>query len=827
MPDLLDRLKTALAPMIRTKTGVRLLVVATLALLVGAVALKLYPRTVRSWSDVTIATATAGGTYFVLGDQLARILQRLPGEPIVHVTALQTRGSQANVGHLLDSTANVAFLMRPALTRAMREDPDAAERVTVLARLYMDVVQIVVRRDARIRAVNDLRHKKIYVGTAGSGTRMLATRILAAIGLAETDYTADNAASLNEAADRLTEGIVDAAFFASGTPTEAVQRALGTGQVRLLSLDPATRDRLIDNEELGLSAAEIPANHYHNQPDAVQTVGADVLLAARSDLPRDLAMLILGALFDNIADLQLAHPNAQDIKLTQAFDLPDQLLHRGARQFRDHQKSALLIATGAINGKYYHIGKTIQSLLEERGISARVMQTDGSLENAALLSERPTLAIMQYDAAIASRFGEPRLVYHMDLPDWADIPAVPNIRRIAVLHREQVHVIIRREKLADFEELVRERRPGSHSAITTLSELADARRHLSPIEGKLWMSLGPKRGATRIVAQAILEHHRIDVTTITPSFLSVPDMVNRLHAGEIDGGFFVSYVPGEAMKTILNDDKIRLLSLGQKERAPMTATVFSTSTIEPGTYLSQLEGEPVIQTIATQAVLVTTEDLPFDVEVITEAIFEGQAFLGLGSKDSMALNLPSLPLHRAAKRHYQKAGYLPSKPPVDWLTPTWRSLAILMLLITGYKGLIKLRRDRAANAIGRQILAVPLEASVPGSSERLQTIREEIQGRVRKRWWQPGELDKPRWRYLRDLIDDRIREAKENLTKALLAEIRAIDAETEPEELLREERYRALEGQIRDRFESAELDPLQQEMLRELVHERLQLQEDE
>jgi TRAP transporter TAXI family solute receptor len=817
-----------MAARLRPKTNLTLPIAGAVAVLAATIGLlfHFYPRGTGRWSQVTIATATTGGTYYLLGGQLARILERLPGEPIDGVQAVQSHGSRENVRLLIDSAANVALVMRPALVEAVRENPAVAQGLRVLARLYTDVVQIVVRKDAAIAAVSDLRRKRIYVGTAGSGTRMLAARILAAIGLSEGDYAPDDAASHNEAADRLNDGTLDAAFFASGTPTEAVQRALGSGEVELLSLDRATRERLTEGDgELGLSEAEIPTNHYHNQPDAVQTVGADVLLACRTDLPEDLAFVILEALFDNIGDLQLAHPNAQDIKLTRAFDLSDELLHRGAKEFREHQRSALLIATGAINGKYYGIGKTIRSLLQERGIAARVMQTDGSLENAELLSTRPTIAIMQYDAALASRFGEPRFVYRVDLPDWTGLPQVRNIRRIAVLHEEQVHVIIRREKLASVEALLREKHSGSAGTVTTLTELADAQRQLSPSQARLRMSLGPRRSAARIVAQAILEHHRIDMSSITPSFLSVPDMVNRLHTGEIDGAFFVSYVPGEAMKTILNDGKIRLLSLGQKERAPMTATVFASSRIDPGTYLSQKEGEPAIQTLATQAVLVTTEDLPFDVAQITEAIFDGEAFLGVVDRESMARDLPSLPLHPDAKRYYREAGYLPSKPPVDWLTPTWRSLAILVILISGYKGLIKFRRDGTANAIGRRVLAVPLEAGVPDSNERLKEIRDEIQRRVRRRWWRPGELDKPRWRSLRDLIDDRIREAKINMTTALLEKIRAVRVDAQLDEVMRREQYQAVERQIHEQFEHDELDSLQHDMLRELVHEHLQQDE--
>ena len=804
------------------KPIVVVLIVGAVAVL-GAAASRRFFSHRPEWS-ITIATASPGGTFYPLGNQLARILARLPGGPIEHVEAQESAGSQDNIQRLINSEANVALVMGPALVEAGRGNAATLQELRVLARLYVDVVHIVVRKNIGIETITDLKNRKIFIGAEGSGTRVVVTQILEAIGLSEGSYMAEGAGSFTDAANKLVGEELEAAFFAAGTPTEAVQKALESGEVELLTLDGDTRRHITTSDvDLALEEVEIPANFYPNQPEQVETMGADVFLVCRRDLPEDLAFLILDALFDNIADLRLAHAKAQGIKLTRAFEVPGGfLMHSAATEFEEAESDRLLVATGAINGKYYQLGRTIESLLEEHGIPARFIHTDGSLENADLLRTRPTIAIMQYDAALASRFGQPRFVYNVDLPETASIPEVRNIRRIASLHQEKVHVITRREKLVSIEEKLNERHPESEQgAITTLSELAQAVRKLSPSEERLRVSLGPERSGTQVVAQAILKHHGIDSTSIIPSFLPVLDMVNRLYSEEIDVGFFVSYVPSEALKTILNDGRIKLLSLGHEERAPMTATVFATSTIEPGMYASQREDEPGIETISTRAVLVTTEDLPFDVETITEAIFEGQAFLGIqGGGDSMAADLPSLPLHPDAKRYYQDAGYLPSKHAIDWLTPTWRTLAILVILISGCKGLLMLRRESAGNEIGRRILSVPLEASVLDSARRLLAIRTEIEQRVRRRWWRPGELDKPRWRYLRDLIDDRSREAKEALARKLLANIRDVTRDPDLDETTRRQRYGSIERRVWESFEDGKLESLQQEMLCELLRER-------
>ena len=183
---------------------------------------------------------------------------------------------------------------------------------------------------------------------------------------------------------------------------------------------------------------------------------------------------------------------------------------------------------------------------------------------------------------------------------------------------------------------------------------------------------------------------------ITPSYLMVPDMVHRLHTADIDAGFLVSGLPSPTVQTLLDDPALRLLSLGARERALIVESVaFSSVTIQAGEYPSQLADEPAIQTIGTRAVLVTDEDLPYDVERITAAIFEGAAFLDVGGSTLnvtelststseepeeqlqrfLARSLPSLPLHEDARAYYEKAGLLPVTPKTvellyAWLTAT-------------------------------------------------------------------------------------------------------------------------------------------------------------
>ena len=798
----------------------RLLKITLIAIALIATASMVITRWSRPtrWEELTIATATEGGTYHRLGEALTGVLEHVRGRPIEDAVAIPTQGAIDNIDSLLSSGADIAFIMHPALVAALTTQPSLRDTLQVLARLYSDVLQIVARKNAGINRVSDVAGRRVFIGSSSSGTRMVVEQVLGMVGVSVESLDIDSSRSFTEAAEALVAGRLDAAFFVAGTPTEAVELTLESGVGELLSLSEETQRLLVERAGLGFDSARIAANFYVNQPRETLTVGSPVYLVARADLPSALTYEIVQALFSNLRYLLRAHTSAEDIKLTHAFDIPNEFtLHPGARRFERQERNTLLIATGAVDGKYYRLGETIQLLLTEYGIRSRVVQSDGSFENAELLNQRPTIAVMQFDAALAVQSAVLRTPYNVDLLDRIDIPSVPNLRRLATFHREVVHIFVRREMIATLrDELAR----GGLAIppIETLGDLLSAVRRMPPSFGAIRICLGPPKSGTQAVAEAILQQHEAPMTRIAPSYISVPEMVTRLHNEEIDAGFFVSYVPGQAMKTVLNNESIKLLSIGQKELASLSGmTVFENARID-STYGSQAEGERAVYTIATRAVLVTTDDLPNSVSKIVQAIFEGEAFLNIpGGADSLAAQLPSLPLHDDARRYYQQNGFLPAKPPVDGLRILGQTLVILVTLVAAYKGSLKLKRDHTANAIGRRILAIPIDASADNSVGRLLAIRRETQERVRRRWWQLGEIDRTRRRDLRELIDNRIAEAKESLARSYMAEIRSAARTEGSPSSERRSTLEQIETRVWATYEDGEIDSGQRESLSDMI----------
>jgi TRAP transporter TAXI family solute receptor len=726
--------------------------------------------------ELVISTGTPGGTYLEVGDQLARVIEEYPGDRIASARAVPSAGTLENIERVLSGDADLGLAIEPVVAAHPRVD-----EMRALMFLYRDRMHIVVSKSSGAESLSDLRGRRVYVGADDSGTRWLATRVLAAAGIGDGEYSrvAGDVVGFADASLALQSGRADAAFFVSSTLAKAVSDALASGCCKLLDL--GDHEAAIRESVPGMEAHEIPARIYPNQPDSVITTSSAALLITRRDLPEEVALELDSAIFDNLAALNEAHIPTQEVRLARAFaKRPSGVaIHPGSLDFVAGESEKLLIATGTINGKYYRIGKQIELVLREAGIPARVTQTDGSVENLGLLSNDAVhaLAIVQYDVALASYWSE-RIYATKGL----GIPRVRGMRRLATLHEEKLHALIRREAIPERER----KRP-------TLRALRGAR-----------VCAGPAGSGTQALARAILRRHGVVPAEVI--YLSVPDMTDRLHGGEIDAGFFVSHVPNESLKTLVHAPSYRLLSVDPKAVRALLGPAMGLSQIEPGVYGAQAEGEPPVETVATWAVLVTRDDLPFDVQAITEAVFEGAGFLGISeTTEGMARELPSLPLHAGAHAYYRESGRIPSTH-IDWLTVTWRSLTILVILGAALRGALTMSRNATERWFRHRVLEVPVDDASHLSVARLIEIRREVRAAGYRPPWRRTSLDAARVSELEGMINQRIEECRESLKRGLLAALRVLRPPTDLDDKGRLEQYDSLERQIWICLEDGELD---------------------
>jgi uncharacterized protein len=265
--------------------------------------------------ELTIGTGNTTGVFYEIGAGFADLISRhISGYQAV---AAPTAGSVENLGRLASGDIDVALVLADNAADAVAgKDAFTGRAVPVraLARIYSNALHVVVRAEAHINEVSQLRGRRVSTGPAGSGTAVVAARVLAAAGLDPAKDISAVAASLPEATAALANKSIDALFWSGGLPTPGISDlfAKAGAQLRFLATDalvPALRQRYGDDV---YASTVIPAPTYWVGKD-VATIAQPNLIVVRPDLPDDLTYQLTRLLFDHQPELVAIHAAAKDI----------------------------------------------------------------------------------------------------------------------------------------------------------------------------------------------------------------------------------------------------------------------------------------------------------------------------------------------------------------------------------------------------------------------------------------------------------------------------------------------------------------------------------
>jgi uncharacterized protein len=275
---------------------------------------------------LVVAAGPPASAYDALGRAFAEAIRQRWGVP---VDVRATGGSVDNLTQVARDEADLGFAALDVAHVATQGDEPfpGAMAVAPLAGLYDDYLHVVVPARSAIRTLRDLAGRPVSLGSAASGTPVIAERVLIAAGLALHDLTPtylDAAGS----AEALRAGTVDAFFVTGGLPTGAVADLAAGVPIRLL---PVTDDvnRLRDESGGYYRERFITAGTYGLDAE-VATVGVANVLVVPRTMPDDLAEALTALLFASRPRLVDAHAEARHLDPRSAIAVTPLTLHPGA-----------------------------------------------------------------------------------------------------------------------------------------------------------------------------------------------------------------------------------------------------------------------------------------------------------------------------------------------------------------------------------------------------------------------------------------------------------------------------------------------------------------
>jgi uncharacterized protein len=312
-----------------------------------------------------IGAAATSGTFFEIGGVIAGAISKPGGSPpcerggncgvagLVAVTQA-TQGSVDNLRMIGTAQIESGIAQSDMVSWAyagtgMFAADGPLKSLRLIANLFPESLQLVVRGDSAIRTLVDLKGAHISLGQPGSGTLADARVVLTAAGLSEKDVTAEYLRP-RVAAAKVEDGTLDGFFLIGGIPVPAISGLAAAVPIRLIAVDDDALEK-IRKSSSSYRRSVIPAGTYPGVDRETPSIGFTALWIVSADVSDELVYEITKALWNEPTRrlLDAHNPIGKEIRLEKAVDDLPVPLHPGAQRF--YREAGLLAHENGVVGK--------------------------------------------------------------------------------------------------------------------------------------------------------------------------------------------------------------------------------------------------------------------------------------------------------------------------------------------------------------------------------------------------------------------------------------------------------------------------------------------
>jgi TRAP transporter TAXI family solute receptor len=287
------------------KTGK--LAVAALTILMGASG-----ALAQGQTFITIGTGGVTGVYYPTGGAICRLVNKGRKEHGVRCSVESTGGSVDNARSIREGELDFGVIQSDVQVASINGtgdfEPDGPYAdLRSLFSIHPEPLHVMARADAGIDSTQDFKGKKINIGNVGSGSRVLAETLLKYEGIDPAEFALAAELKSSEQASALCDGKIDATIWPAGLPNGSSQEATATCDVKIIPLEGAGVDKLLE-ENSAFAKAIIPGGMYPGNPDDITSWGPKATLVTSAQASDDIVYALVKAVFDNFEDFKRLHP---------------------------------------------------------------------------------------------------------------------------------------------------------------------------------------------------------------------------------------------------------------------------------------------------------------------------------------------------------------------------------------------------------------------------------------------------------------------------------------------------------------------------------------
>lgn len=295
------------------------------------------PALAQKTQFINILTGGQSGVFYPLGVAMAQLYA--DQIPDVRATAQVTKASAENMNLLQAGRGELAWSLADSVADAWEGSEEAGftkklDKLRGVTRTYNNYIQIVANKDSGIKTIDDLKGKRISVGAARSGTELNARAIFNAAGLSYDDFSKVEYLPFGESVELMKNRQIDATLQSAGLGVSSIRDLATSIDIEIIPV-PA---EVVEN--VGSPAylpAEIPADTYEGQSEAVPTAAIPNFLVTHEDVPEELVYEMTKVFYDNLDSLQSTHNVIKTVNIDNALEGMPVPVHPGAEKYFKEQ----------------------------------------------------------------------------------------------------------------------------------------------------------------------------------------------------------------------------------------------------------------------------------------------------------------------------------------------------------------------------------------------------------------------------------------------------------------------------------------------------------
>ncbi|MDN3521695.1 TAXI family TRAP transporter solute-binding subunit [Halomonas ramblicola] len=289
---------------------------------------------------ITIGTGGQTGVYYVVGQSVCRLVNRLE-DANIKCNAPSTGGSVANINGIKSGELDMGVVQSDVQYQAYNGtgnfEGESYEDLRAVFRVHGEPLTVVARADSGIEHFSDFPDKRVNIGNPGSGQRNTMEVVMEAMGWTEDTFALASQLDAAEQAAALADNNVDAMVYVVGHPNGSIQEATTTVDARLIPVTGEEIDALVE-EYPYYAKATIPGGLYRGNDEDVETFGVAATFVTTAQADEEIIYQTVKAIFDNFDNFKRLHPAFENLDpeemVSSGLSAP---LHDGAARYYREQ----------------------------------------------------------------------------------------------------------------------------------------------------------------------------------------------------------------------------------------------------------------------------------------------------------------------------------------------------------------------------------------------------------------------------------------------------------------------------------------------------------